>query len=103
MSHFPRWVQQQLPVIVTHRGAVDREMFDIFASDVQTTSNFSEAANRIQKLCKQSKLETATAYYSHCETVRGRLTASLGSEPPIQEFGSQHGQGGCRSEHIEAD
>ena len=69
-------------------------MFDIFASDVQTTSKFSEAADRIQKLCEQSKHETATEYYSHCETVRSSLTAPLGSEPTIQEFGSQHGQGG---------
>lgn len=95
MSHFPRWVQQQLPVIVTHRGAVDRELFDIFASDVQTTSNFSDAADRIRKLCEQTRLETAIAYYSHCDSVRlrGSLTASLGNEPPIEQFGSHDSQG----------
>ena len=93
MPHLPKWVQQQLPVIITHRGAVDREMFDIFASDVQTTSNFSEAADRIRKICEQTRLETAVAYFSHCETVRSSLAHAFGSAPQIEEFDSHQAPG----------
>ena len=94
MSFFSEWMQQQLPVIVTHRGAIDRDMFDVLAVDVQRTSNFSAAAARIRELCMKNMFETQEAYYSHCLSMRGRLTFQGQSSPPPEEFGTSEDPAG---------
>ena len=48
MARLPEYAQNQMPVILTAAGAIDRQMFDLINYDVLHGASFQSALERIR-------------------------------------------------------
>ena len=68
----PVWVREELPVVLTHKGTIDKCMLDLVVSKVMRTSNFIAASDHIREVQMQGFHRTnKEEYYHHCNYVLG--------------------------------
>lgn len=68
LARLPEYVQNQLPVILTAKGAIDRQMFELINYDVLHGASFQSASDRIRAQLYRQHYEHHLAYLSFHQT-----------------------------------
>ena len=58
MAKLPEFVRSSFPLVLTKKGAVDKELLELLSADVLGTGNFSAAAAKVKQLCHQKFYQT---------------------------------------------
>jgi len=58
----PEWLQMQLPVILTHKGAIERDTWNQVQASILNAGNFSAAAKSIEETMLQDYYATHEQY-----------------------------------------
>jgi hypothetical protein len=58
MAKLPEFVRNAFPLVLTKKGAVDKELLELLNADVLSTGNFSAASAKIKELCHEHFYKT---------------------------------------------
>lgn len=80
LEQLPDFVVEQLPVILTHRGAIDKDVADLMVEEVLSPGgDFSSVERRLRELRNQDFVRTQQLYYQFYDWI----TSPVDGQPRI--------------------